>query len=245
MIEVKGYDKNIVVEPEVHNEIDLGKKLSKPVFFQKKTTPIPDLEKTGCFISPDKTLMFYPMYKNASTFISNNLEQIGWQRGVIDLRNMPTVFTVLRDPYERWISGFVQEIKNTAKNGNNKTREILLNDIKDNSSTVLDFVFEFQFFTYGLATELQSSFPLDRIPNNKIVFFKHSSNLNYKLYHWLSGEGVETNFLNAEPLNVLSNDALYDKIVCYLSDGKNHEAKSKLLEHLAPDYRLLNSINFV
>jgi hypothetical protein len=244
MIEVKGYVNNIVAESVVHDKIELQENLSKSVFLQKKTTLIPDLEKTLCSISPDKTLIYYPMYKNASTFITDNLEHIGWKRGVIDLSNMPTVFTVLRDPYERWVSGFVQEIKNTAKYGDNNTREILLNDINGNSSIILDFVFSLQLFTYGLATELQSNFPLDRIPNNKIVFFKHGSNLNFKLYHWLLGKGFKTNFLNAQSLNVSSNDILYNKILCYLTDKKNQEAKSKLIEHLAPDYQLINSITF-
>ena len=243
MIEVKGYDTNVIIYPP--DEIAPHSTKTSLFFFNKKI--IPDLDKTQCFISPDQKLAFFGIYKNASTFINTNLEEIGWERGHINLRRMPTIFTVLRDPYERWISGFVQDVKDKydSKTKSNETLEMLTKDIKDNSSSILDFLFTFKLFTYGPATELQSQYPLGSIPTNKIVFFNQGSNLNFKLHHWLFGEGIENNFLNAKPLNINSNSELYLKILCYLSDGKNHQAKSKLLEHLEPDFQLLKSVNFI
>lgn len=203
---------------------------------------INELETTRCFLSPDKKLQFYPVYKNASQFVETNLERLGWERNHIDLDNLPLFFIILRDPYERWISGFVQEIVNTT---NYKIEKILLENITDNNSSVLlDFILEFPLFNIGKATELQVNYAFHKIPHSNIIFFKHESNLNFKLHHWLLGEGIKNKFLNQSPINVLSNSLLYQKIQNYFFDAKNITAKEKLLEHLKPDYDFINSIKF-
>jgi len=203
---------------------------------------INELETTRCFLSPDKKLQFYPVYKNASQFVETNLERLGWERNHIDLDNLPLFFTVLRDPFERWISGFVQEIANTT---NYKIEEILLENITDNNSSfLLDFIFEFPLFNIGTATELQVNYAFNKIPQSNIIFFKHGPNLNFKLHHWLLGEGIKNTLLNQSPINVLSNNLLYQKIQNYFFDAKNIATKEKLLEHLKPDYDFINSIKF-
>lgn len=200
------------------------------------------LETTRCFLSPDKKLQFYPIYKNASQFVETNLELLGWERNNIDLDNLPLFFTILRDPFDRWISGFIQEIINTT---NYKIEEILLETIKDdNTSFLLDFLFEFPIFNFGKATELQINYDLHKIPNDKIVFIKFDANLNSKLNHWLLGEGIKNDFLQKSPINVHSKNTLYKKVQNYFFDAKNIKTKEKLLEYLKPDYDFINSIKF-
>lgn len=203
---------------------------------------INELETTRCFLSPDKKLQFYPIYKNASTFVETNLAQIGWSPEHVNIDDYPTLFTILRDPFERWISGFVQEIVNTT---NYKIEEILLENITDNNSSfLLDFIFEFPLFNIGTATELQVNYAFNKIPQSNIIFFKHGPNLNFKLHHWLLGEGIKNTLLTQSPINVLSNNLLYKKIQNYFFDAKNIAIKEKLLEHLKPDYELINSTKF-
>jgi hypothetical protein len=200
------------------------------------------LETTRCFLSPDKKLQFYPIYKNASTFVETNLEQIGWSPEHVNIDDYPTLFSILRDPFDRWISGFIQEITNT---GNYKIEEILLEDIKaDNTSFLLDFLFEFPIFNFGKATELHINYDLHNIPDNKIVFFKFDTNLNFKLHHWLLGEGIKNDFLHKTPINVRSNNMLYNKVKSYFFDAVNIKNKEKLLEYLKPDYDFINSTKF-
>ena len=203
---------------------------------------INELETTRCFLSPDKNLQFYPIYKNASTFVETNLEEIGWKPEHVNISNCPTFFTILRDPFDRWISGFIQEIINT---NNDKIEKILFDDIKaDNTSFLLDFLFEFPIFNFGKATELQINYDIHKIPNDKIVFMKFDVNLNSKLNHWLLGEGIKNDFLQKNPINVHSKNMLYKKVQNYFFDAKNIRTKEKLLEYLKPDYDFINSIKF-
>lgn len=204
---------------------------------------INELETTRCFLSPDKKLQFYPIYKNASTFVETNLEQIGWSPERVNIDDYPTLFTILRDPFDRWISGFIQEIINTSSIS--KIEETLLENIKDNNTSfLLDFLFEFPIFNFGKATELQINYDIHKIPNDKIVFMKFGANLNSKLNHWLLGEGIKNDFLHKNPINVHSKTMLYKKVQNYFFDAKNIRTKEKLLEYLKPDYDFINSIKF-
>jgi hypothetical protein len=193
------------------------------------------------YLSPNKQIQYFLIHKNASSSIENNLQQLGWAKKEIDLRSQRTLFVVLRDPFERWISGFVEDV------GSYENKEIskkLIENINGDSNWLLDFLIDSSIFQIGWHTRLQCCYEFMYLPRDKIVFFKHGDNLNFKLHHWLLGEGIASNFLNSKYEQVLSGTSLYTRLQQYFSDAKNQDKKTKLLQHLKPDYDLMNSITF-
>jgi hypothetical protein len=59
----------------------------------------------GGLISPTGTF-YLNIPKNASTYLTNLLLENNWQHGTIDDSGINNFIVVLRDPIDRWISGF-------------------------------------------------------------------------------------------------------------------------------------------
>jgi hypothetical protein len=193
------------------------------------------------YLSPNQQIQYFLIHKNASSSIEKNLQQLGWKKKEIDLRFQRILFVVLRDPFERWISGFVEDVSNYE---NKEIKKKLVENICCDSNWLLDFFIDSSIFQIGWHTQLQTSYQFMHLPRNKIVFFKHNDNLNFKLHHWLMGEGIANNFLNSEYQQVKKGEILYTKLQQYFLDAKNQEKKEKLLQYLKPDYNLINSITF-
>lgn len=60
----------------------------------------------GGMISPDKKYFYLNIPKNASTFTTNLLKANGWDYWNLSNGEFRHVIVVLRNPIERWISGF-------------------------------------------------------------------------------------------------------------------------------------------
>lgn len=67
------------------------------------------------YVSPDRTQFLAAIPKNSSSFMKDALKQHGWTFGnALDSatqQQTQEVIVVLRDPVDRWISGFVQYIQ--------------------------------------------------------------------------------------------------------------------------------------
>jgi hypothetical protein len=182
--------------------------------------------------------------KNASSSITNHFRALQWQE--IELSNITpehTLCIILRDPYKRWISGFVEDIYNYCNNDILKDK--IIGEIKSKDNWFLDWIFFSKSFDIGFHTKLQKDcmhVPLS-LPK-ETIFFKLENNLNFKLHHWLVGEGIQNNFLQTDKQNVKQDLQIYKIIQAYLFDAKNQDKKDKLLKYLKPDYDFINSIKF-
>lgn len=179
--------------------------------------------------------------KNASSFITDHLRELHWSE--INLNQIDKNFIIvliLRDPYKRWISGFVEDIDGIDDNNLSKK---ITSVLEDKDTWFLDWIFESRTFNIGWHTKLQK----DQIYSSLIpqtVFFKLENNLNFKLHHWLVGEGISNNFQNLPVFNSKQNSIVYQKITNYLSDAKNKRKKDMLLEYLQPEYDFINSVTY-
>ena len=160
----------------------------------------------GC-LSPDGMIQNYPILKNASSFLTTNLESLGWKRSPITLHDDKIFFIVLRDPIKRWVSAVAEEFYDLSASLQKK----ILIDIDSNTNLFFDFLFELSLFDIGIHTKLQAKYTFVDIPFDKIVFFKHDENLNFKLHHWLLGEGIKNDFLTAKFVNVKKEDIITKK----------------------------------
>jgi hypothetical protein len=141
--------------------------------------------------SPCKNLLWFPMVKNASRSITLHLTQLNWQLESISTRNN-TIFVVLRDPFERYVSGLVEDLLNNKKH--NELSIIVNNCINNEDSWFLDFIFSKSIFHIGLHTELQTKTNLHLLPKDTTTFFKVDQNLNNNLHAWLLSKNIDNDF---------------------------------------------------
>jgi hypothetical protein len=182
--------------------------------------------------------------KNASSLIVNHLKELNWNLIEIDYNEVDidyyNMIVVLRDPYQRWISGFVEDILDMPDSTLSKK---VISVIEEKDTWFLDWFFEINKFNFGFHTSLQVDW-VNKTNFTKKTYFRLENKLNFKLHHWLVGEGIANNFLNLNVENSKKNTKLYNQIEAYLFDYKNNHKKNRLLEYLQPDYDLISSTSF-
>ena len=186
-------------------------------------------------------LCYWGIPKNSTSFISSHLSELNWESlDIKDINRSYTIFMVLRDPYQRWISGFVEEIY-----GQDHTTlyQKIIKDILNNDFWFVDQILETKNFNIGWHTKLQVNFMPHKF-SGEVVYFKQENNLNFKLNHFLLGEGIKSNFLNLPKKHVRNNLPMYKNIENFLSDEKNSKYKESLVEYLKPDHDLINTVAF-
>jgi hypothetical protein len=202
------------------------------------------------YCDPNYQVQNIPILKNATRFVESTVSKLNWQIKPIPLNKKISRFVILRDPYERWLTAFTEDIK-VYINSREPDEIAYLNNLfqHTNIDWFLDFLIGRDILYFDTHAQLQVNqlnWILEYIGPENITFVKMTDKLGQTLNHWLHREGCKNNFNNAK-INARdkSNDLIYKKIVTYFFDGKNLKNKEKVLEYLAPDYKLYNSVNFI
>jgi len=210
-----------------------------------------ELSRLG-FASIDNKIQFFPIPKNASRFINKHLAELHWAEKPIILANERKIFAVIRDPFERWISGFIEDILLISSTNSDwrckKTADVVVKAILQNQPNwLLDYVFKKHVLDIGFHTELQKDF-FGNYPTEQITFFKLDNTLNYKLSTMLQEQGIRNNFINLPKFNVKQDrepcKSFRLKILDYLSNEENQKNKEQLFEFLQPDYNFIQKLSF-
>jgi len=196
------------------------------------------------------TVQNMPILRNATQFFAYHATILNWQLKPIPIQKKISRFTILRDPYERWLSGFTADIKVFIMSRDNPDEKTYLTNLcNSNYNWFLDFIFDHDVMHFDTHAELQCKqieLALEMFDQDKITFFKMTDTLGYHINHWLHDEGCRNKFNNGK-INTTdkNNDIIYKKISTYMMDGKNLKRKEKILEYLKPDYKLYNSVKFI
>lgn len=199
---------------------------------------------------PNMRVQNIPILKNATKFFSHHAELLHWQFKPVPINKKISRFVILRDPYERWLTAFVEDIKmfiNSREKPGEK--EYLINLFNQDFSWFLDFLIDKDVVCFDTHAQLQVNqldLALRVLGKDKITFIKFNDKLGYFINHWLHSEGCSNNFNNGK-INSRdkSNDKIYQTLSTYMMDGKNLTRKEKILEYLTPDFKLYNSVNFI
>ena len=179
--------------------------------------------------------------KNASSLLIKHFKELHWSEiNSNQIEKDFTIMVVLRDPYERWISGFIEEI--IGLNDENLSKKIT-SRIEEVDPWFLDWIFATKTCNVGWHTKLQKDW-IDSSLNLQTVYFKMEENFTFKMHHWLLGEGIANRFNNLPVFNSKKHYSIYHKVNSYLMDAKNNKNKNVLLEYLQPDYDFINSVTF-
>jgi hypothetical protein len=237
MIEVDGYDQNLVI---ISNE-----NLSQ-------TQPLPDqsVKKNRGVIgytNPEGTIQNVEILKNASTYIAVESSKHGWHVQTIPFSQKIARFVLIRDPYERYISGLIEDLdRYITFNTEKRIFFEKLIEIKQ-FDNFLDFLFDKNLFEIEGHTSLQSICLSDvilKVKSENLTFIKIHDNLGDTLNLFFQGENCNYNFSNIKLHTRDSSHFLYVAINNYFFDSKNRKRKDKVLTYLQPDYDFINSINF-
>jgi hypothetical protein len=210
-------------------------------------------------ISPAQDFLYIPIDKNASSRIKDELFSNKWQLaedmdlGIGDsfdsnaLFKFARKFAVLRDPYERWLTGFTTFVSyRDARFFNLPLYDLLKSK---HWYITLQILFEYHNdFEFDWHTKPQYKYldvPDDlNVDIDSIDFFLYDTSIMLKLNTWFKNLGIEGLFDNNYYQNKRSeSNLIYNNLIHYLNENSHH--KEKLMSWLMTDYKFFNSVKFV
>lgn len=190
----------------------------------------------GGMISPDGKYFYLNIPKNASTYLTNVLAHHGWQHHDFNpCMSYDKIFAFVRDPIERWISGFATYAALYIC-GNNYGSDHFVNDYTELSQRI---IFDQVFFDDHTCPQIVY---INQIITNQPIFLRYNKNLISQINSLLGTDIVD--------ISVESNksEENYDtKQIRKFIESKiksDPTLPSKLVKAFENDYQFINSTNF-
>ena len=208
------------------------------------------------YVDPTSKLQWIPIVKNGTNFLRYHLITIGWQSKQIPLINEDILrFSIIRDPYERFISGVVEELEMYIDLQDKTFCDLVFN--RNYCELFLKFLFDKVLLEssnfLGEHTTLQINLlkiatdnSLDLYDSSRICYFKMNDKLGYQINHWLKTYDIQNTINNGKINSKSVNDSRLLKLVQeFLFDYKNNKYKEKIYNYLEPDYIFFNNAKFI
>lgn len=205
-------------------------------------------------IDPTKKIIYVHIAKNASSKIMATLHKEGWSgidglslEDINDFLADKQIFCVLRDPYQRYLTGFVNYLSNQKSLQYDEiigysVRKLLRYDNKSNFD-ILRLAFFPGKFDFDEHTQLQVN-SLIHFDISKIDFFKLNDKLGAQLNKYFQSQSIFIPFNNIK-INPRPDDNFHKSLLTNFFDKEEHMMfKENLLQYLKPDYELIKSIEF-
>ena len=188
-------------------------------------------------MSPDKKIFYLNIPKNASTYISNLLLHNSWEKWNIfeDPQPIETCIVFLRDPIDRWISGF-STYSALRLFGYGYGSDHFLSDFNTLSERII-----FDQIIFDDHTELQVNYIKQVLQFNIVYFRCHEivKHLNYYLNTSLDDQlDIESNHSESNFDTFQISKFLKDLIF------RKPELSARIVDAYKEDYNLINSIEF-
>ena len=178
---------------------------------------------------PDSNYYFIPIVKNASSQAYAFLNHYGWKyyeyENTEEIKNK-IPFTILREPVERWCSGFAQDFHRDVSALEYRTR--------------LDNIFNNKLGS-TMHTRKQS-FYLENYDLDKIHFLKHGATLSRSLVRFTKEIMKLRIFSPMQNEKSVMDYAVKDKIKKVLEE--NPKYLELLKDYLRKDLEIYNNVNF-
>jgi len=218
-------------------------------------------------LDPTKKFFYAEISKNASQKIKGVLYKEGWvdpphveYNDRYSFIEDKRIFCVLRNPYERYLTGFVNYIiseDNTTRYDATIglcLRKLLQHDNKLNFE-ILKLAFGSGRFDFDVHTELQTSslnlYDIDNIDStlnlydiNNIDYFYLNDTLGHQLTKYFQDHNNFIPFTDTK-VNTRSDEDFYKSLLRDFFEHEEHMIfKEKLLNYLKPDYELIKLVTF-
>jgi hypothetical protein len=190
----------------------------------------------GGLISP-QGVFYLNIPKNASTYTTNLLLANGWEHSTASYGNITGAIVILRDPVERWISGFATYAASWLL-GPNYGSDHFRDDYNDLTERV---IFDNLVFDDHTTEQVKYVNQLDQdIP---ITYFKLNYELVMNLEKFLQGSLGLNNPINANVSEDNYDTRMIAKHMRYRIE-QDPVLRAKIIERYKADYDLIKSANY-
>ena len=174
--------------------------------------------------------------KNASTYLSNLLEKNGWEQFDCTESRITQAIVVLRDPVERWISGFATYAARwllSSGYGGDHFKQ-------DYNQLVERIIFDQIVFDDHTTEQVQY---IHQLPNVPVTYFKLNHDLGNNLEKFLA---QDLGLNNPIPANTVEENYDTKTIAQHLRYRINQDPllHAKIIDRYQKDYQLIRSANF-
>ncbi len=192
----------------------------------------------GGLVSPCRKLFYFKIPKNASTYLNNILLLNNWEEWNFfdDPIKIEQTLVVIRDPVDRWISGFATYAA-LHLFGYGYGSDHFVKDFNDLSKRIV-----FDQIIFDDHTELQTKY-IEQILNYNPVFFRYNENLIKQLNSFL-GNNLNTSTSVAENKSENNYDTNQISQFMKMLLDKNPDLKSKIINCYKEDYKFICELNF-
>jgi hypothetical protein len=189
----------------------------------------------GGLLSPSG-VFYLNIPKNASTYITNILLANGWEHHNLNERSSTQkCIVVLRDPIDRWISGFATYASSWLLGPGYGSDHFL----EDYNTLVERLIFDN--IVFDDHTTPQSKF-VEQLPNSTVTYFKLNKNIIQHISQDLN-INLETADVDA---NISENNYDQRQITDLIRNRVDQDPvlKARVIEQYKSDFDLINSVQF-
>ena len=215
------------------------------------------------WVDPELKVQNIPIFKNGTNFVRHFVPQWGWIEKAVPLsKTRISRFVILREPYERWLTAFSQDLEQYFihkavsvesqfdKNHFNFDSDYILNLFEEmNPYWFFDFLIDKDLCKIDGHSNLQLNFiknSINILGLDNISFIKMTDRLGDTLNYYLGTKQIKSHFTNQKMHSSSEkNTIIYRRVIEYFSDTRNYRRKERVLDYLTLDYELYNSVKFI
>lgn len=172
--------------------------------------------------------------KNASTYITNLLSYNSWEHAVIKDTDIHRAFVVLRDPIDRWVSGFAQYVASYILGPQYDSNQFI-NDLNELSIRLI-----FDNIVFDDHTTEQVKF-VKQLPAVKTTFFVIDQNLKSNIERYLNTELLSSELIDSNRAEDNFHIKNIAKKIRSVVDGNSY-LRQKIKRKYSEDYQLIESV---
>jgi len=203
----------------------------------------------GSYISPDKKTIYCGIPKNASSFIGQLLHYNGWNLFIneedtlittntdMPISDVDNCFVVLRDPFDRWVSGITQYIATFEFDTLlGKDNAITGMDIHSHIIDTDDHTLPQHYYFANLHTGVDKTYfwVNKNLKNNMLSFYNLTDN---------NKTALPTNNEGKPDDSIIIRNILKTKILRYLDH--NPLFKQQIINYYKKDYDIIGSVDII
>lgn len=191
---------------------------------------------------PSKKVQSIPIHKCGTSYVEKHAKQMNWEEDWLSYNNDVYRFVILRDPFERYLTAFVEDMYDVIYFRPWLKEELLHTFEKGNF--LIQFLLALDIYKLSWHTITQYSMTRS-LPEQNTVYFKLGPELGTQLNQWLNSLGINNTFNNQKIYERNKKDCvIYNCLKTYFDDPLNVSDKDKILNYLKDDYSLINSVKF-
>lgn len=196
----------------------------------------------ACWTDPVRKIQNVPIHKCGTSYIEHHAKKMGWQEEWLNIHPDSIRFVILRDPFERYLTAFVEDMYDVIYFRPNLKEQLL--ETFQKGDFLIQFLLALDIYKLSWHTITQYSMTRS-LPIENTVYFKMGPNLGSQLNKWLDSLDISNTF-DDQKIYARNKETcvIHNRLSDYFNNPKNSADKDRILNYLKDDYSLINSVQF-